>query len=81
MQQHQFSQEFQAVGNFGDSFTYVLGAYYFNEHVTESAATPFTNVYNADGSAFTIRLNSSMHSSGWLADDSRGSGARNESVL
>ena len=53
--QEQFSQEFQAVGDFGDSFTYVAGAYYFNEHARESAATPFTNVYNADGSASTIR--------------------------
>jgi iron complex outermembrane receptor protein len=53
--QRQFSQEFQAVGNFGDNFTYVLGAYYFKEHAKESAATPFTNQWNADGTAFTIR--------------------------
>ena len=55
LSQSQFSQEFQAVGNFGDNFTYVAGAYYFSEHVRESAATPFTNVWNADGSNFTIR--------------------------
>ena len=53
--QNQFSQELQAVGTLGNSFNYVLGAYYFNEHAEESAATPFTNVYNADGSGFTIR--------------------------
>ena len=53
--QRQFSQEFQAVGAFGDSFTYVGGLYYFKEHVKESAASPFTNQWNADGTAFTIR--------------------------
>ena len=52
--QNQFSQEFQAVGT-GAFFTYVLGAYYFNEHATEAAATPFTNQWNATGTAFTIR--------------------------
>ncbi|WP_336605047.1 TonB-dependent receptor [Phenylobacterium aquaticum] len=53
--QRQISQEFQAVGNFSDSFKYVLGAYYFKEHAKESAATPFTNQWNADGTAYTIR--------------------------
>ncbi len=53
--QRQFSQEFQAVGDFGDSLKYVAGLYYFREHAKESAATPFTNQWNADGTAFTIR--------------------------
>ncbi|HVY33337.1 MAG TPA: TonB-dependent receptor, partial [Caulobacteraceae bacterium] len=53
--QDQFSQEFQAVGNLGASFSYVGGLYYFKEHVKESAATPFTNVYNADGVTYSIR--------------------------
>jgi iron complex outermembrane receptor protein len=53
--QHQLSQEFQAVGSVGDTVTYVLGAYYFKEHVKESAATPFSNQWNADGTAFTLR--------------------------
>ncbi|CAN5882775.1 TonB-dependent receptor [soil metagenome] len=53
--QRQFSQEFQAVGSFGDNLTYVAGLYYFKEHAKESAATPFTNVWNADGTAYTIR--------------------------
>ncbi|NGM50307.1 TonB-dependent receptor [Caulobacter sp. 602-2] len=53
--QRQFSQEFQLVGDFGDNFTYVGGLYYFKEHVKESAATPFTNQWNADGTAYTIR--------------------------
>ena len=53
--QRQWSQELQAVGNFGAAFEYVVGLYYFEEHVKESAATPFTNQWNADGSAYTIR--------------------------
>ena len=53
--QHQFSQELQAVGNLGTTVTYVLGAYYFKEHVKESAATPLTNQWNADGTAYIIR--------------------------
>ncbi len=40
--QHQFSQEFQAVGSAG-RFDYVGGLYYFNEHVTDDAATPNSN--------------------------------------
>lgn len=53
--QRQFSQEFQAVGNYGDQITYVGGVYYFKEHVKESAGTPLTNQWNADGTGFTIR--------------------------
>ena len=53
--QRQFSQEFQLVGDFGSEFKYLAGAYYFKEHVKESAATPFTNLWNADGTAYTIR--------------------------
>ncbi len=54
LQQHQFSQEFQAVGSF-DQFDFVLGAYYYTEHATEYAATPLSNLWNADGTAYTIR--------------------------
>ncbi len=39
LNQTQFSQEFQAVGTAG-SFDYVAGLYYFNEHVSDDAATP-----------------------------------------
>ncbi len=53
--QRQFSQEFQAVGNIGDQVTYVGGIYYFQEHAKESAATPFTNQWNANGTAYVIR--------------------------
>ena len=51
--QHQFSQEFQAVGSF-PTVDYAVGLYYFNEYVTETAATPSTNKWNADGTAWTI---------------------------
>ncbi|QJU58669.1 TonB-dependent receptor [Sphingomonas sp. AP4-R1] len=57
LHQNQFSQEFQAVGNvnaLGGNIDYVAGLYYFNEHVMESAATPTTNKFNADGTAYTI---------------------------
>ncbi len=39
LRQRQFSQEFQAVGSVGP-VDYVLGLYYFNEHVSDDAATP-----------------------------------------
>ncbi|WP_313537817.1 TonB-dependent receptor [Sphingomonas sp.] len=54
LRQHQFSQEFQAVGSV-PQFDYVVGAYYFTERATEYAATPLTNQWNADGTAYTIR--------------------------
>ncbi|MCP3736089.1 TonB-dependent receptor [Sphingomonas sp. RP10(2022)] len=40
--QHQFSQEFQAVGGF-DRLQYVAGLYYFYEHASDDAATPNSN--------------------------------------
>ncbi len=54
LDQHQFSQEFQAVGSF-DQFDFVIGAYYYTEHATEYAATPLSNAWNADGTQYTIR--------------------------
>ena len=39
LRQRQFSQEFQAVGSI-DKFDYVAGLYYFNERVSDDAATP-----------------------------------------
>ncbi len=39
LRQAQFSQEIQAVGSIGN-FDYVAGLYYFNEHVSDDAATP-----------------------------------------
>ena len=55
LSQRQISQEFQAVGNIGGSIDYVAGLYYFKEHAKEQAATPLTNQWNADGTAYTIR--------------------------
>ncbi|WP_010544712.1 TonB-dependent receptor [Sphingomonas elodea] len=42
LRQTQFSQEFQAVGSI-DRFDYVAGLFYFNEHVSDDAATPNSN--------------------------------------
>ncbi len=53
LQQHQFSQEFQAVGSI-PHFDYVVGAYYYTEDAYEYAATPSSNLWNADGTAYTI---------------------------
>jgi iron complex outermembrane receptor protein len=52
--QHQFSQEFQVVGNIANQLDYVVGAYYFWEKATELAATPSTNRWNANGTGYTI---------------------------
>jgi len=52
--QHQFSQEFQAVGNIGDNIDYVAGLFYFKETVSDDAATPSTNRWNADGTGYTF---------------------------
>jgi iron complex outermembrane receptor protein len=51
--QHQWSQEFQAVGSL-PSLDYVLGAYYFTEKVREAAATPSTNKWNSTGTGYII---------------------------
>lgn len=51
--QHQFSQEFQAVGS-TDRIDYVAGLYYFHENASDDAATPSTNRWNADGTGYTI---------------------------
>ena len=42
LRQNQFSQELQAVGTVGP-IDYVAGLYYFNEHVSDDAATPNSN--------------------------------------
>ncbi|MEH3122436.1 MAG: TonB-dependent receptor [Sphingomonas phyllosphaerae] len=53
MTQRQFSQEFQAVGSI-PQLDYTAGLYYFREHAEETAATPSTNQWNANGTAYTI---------------------------
>jgi iron complex outermembrane receptor protein len=57
LQQHQFSQELQAVGSIPE-FDYAVGLYYFNEHASEKAATPSTNKWNATGTGYTINSES-----------------------
>lgn len=54
LDQHQFSQEFQAVGSL-PHLDFVAGAYYYTEQAQEFAATPTTNTWNADGTAYTLR--------------------------
>ncbi|WP_448661944.1 TonB-dependent receptor [Sphingomonas sp. CJ20] len=51
--QHQFSQEFQAVGSLAN-IDYAAGLYYFNETARDDAATPNSNTWNADGTGYTI---------------------------
>ncbi|QNA82982.1 TonB-dependent receptor [Sphingomonas sp. So64.6b] len=51
--QHQWSQEFQAVGS-TSNIDYVAGLYYFYEKARDDAATPSSNRWNADGTAYTI---------------------------
>ncbi|MDR2858524.1 MAG: TonB-dependent receptor [Novosphingobium sp.] len=53
LKQSQFSQEFQAVGS-ARQLDYAFGLYYFTENVREMAATPSTNQWNTDGTAYTI---------------------------
>jgi iron complex outermembrane receptor protein len=53
LRQNQFSQEFQAVGSV-DRLDYVAGLYYFNEHVSDDAATPNSNFYNASTGVISI---------------------------
>ncbi|SEM99950.1 iron complex outermembrane recepter protein [Sphingomonas gellani] len=51
--QHQFSQEFQAVGSL-PQIDYAAGLYYFTETANDDAATPSSNQWNANGTAYTI---------------------------
>ncbi len=52
LHQNQFSQEFQAVGTVGQ-FDYVAGLYYFNEHISDDAATPNSVAFVSNGTALT----------------------------
>jgi len=51
--QSQFSQELQLVGSI-PQLDYVAGLYYFYEQARESAATPSSIQWNANGTAYTI---------------------------
>lgn len=87
LDQHQFSQELQLVGSL-PQVDFVAGAYYFNENASEYAATPSSNLWNADGTGYTTlspnvtgKVNS--NNQGW-ADDSlflqRNSRAKAQSI-
>ncbi|MFT4026659.1 MAG: TonB-dependent receptor [Novosphingobium sp.] len=64
--QSQFSQELQAVGTIGN-IDYVAGLYYFNEHVSDDAATPSSVgvVYVSPTEANYIVLDQCTGSSGF----------------
>ncbi|MBB5876154.1 TonB-dependent receptor [Xanthomonas sp. 3498] len=51
--QHQYSQEFQLIGNTAQ-VEYVAGAFYYHETVGDNAQTPNTLRWNVDGSAYTV---------------------------
>ena len=53
LHQNQFSQEFQAVGTVGQ-FDYVAGLYYFNEHISDDAATPNSLAFNPTLSTISV---------------------------
>ena len=63
LSQDQVSQEFQAVGSV-PQLDYLLGLHYFHEQAFESAATPSTNQWNADGTAYSL-LSSTAPGAGW----------------
>lgn len=70
--QYQYSQELQAVGTVGDNIDYVAGLYYFSEHAKESAATPFTNVWNADVTGYTIPSSNGTFGAGAITCTTQG---------
>ncbi|MEO9130414.1 MAG: TonB-dependent receptor [Sphingomonas sp.] len=83
--QHQFSQELQAVGSISN-FDYVAGLYYFNEHVSDDAATPNSMgaVAIVTGGVVTganyVPLNSCTGSSGFGSDPACRSNDRGSEV-
>ncbi|QIL03221.1 TonB-dependent receptor [Sphingomonas sinipercae] len=87
LEQSQWSQELQAVGQLADQVDYVFGLYYFREKAFEEAATPSTNRWNADGTGYTINdpcigSGSVAAPAGWQRECrriDRGSRARSES--
>lgn len=77
LNQNQFSQEFQVVGNL-PRVDYVTGAYYFKEHASDDAATPSTNTWNATGTAYTINDQTNQQNGHRLLD--RASSADSKSL-
>ncbi len=53
VQQHQSSEELQALGTFGD-FQVVAGGFYYRECVRDNAQTPNSLQWNANGTGYTF---------------------------
>lgn len=69
--QHQFSQEVQLVGSI-PQVDFVLGGYYFNEHVRETAATPNPLQWNADGTGYTFVNQVAPNPTGAISSSNQG---------
>jgi iron complex outermembrane recepter protein len=68
--QHQFSQEFQAVGSV-KNVDYVAGLYYFVENVGDNAATPNSNTWTTDanGNVTGYTINSAVFTNPFASID------------
>jgi iron complex outermembrane receptor protein len=68
--QHQFSQEFQAVGSV-KTIDYVAGLYYFVENVGDNAATPNSNTWTTDanGNVTGYTINSAVFTNPFASID------------
>jgi len=64
LEHEQWSQEFQLLGNIGDSFDYILGAYYFYEDADEVSGPMrhIFNVYPVAGDAYLYNIGSEFNS-------------------
>lgn len=69
--QHQFSQELQVVGSL-PQIDFVLGGYYFNEHVQERAATPNPLQWNATGTGYTFVNQVAANPTGAITSSNQG---------
>ena len=68
MNQDQFSQELQLIGDAG-SLKYILGAFYFEEDAEEGAASIPSNQFNADGTDYTVLPEPDLVHQPWLWRD------------
>ncbi|HWU01624.1 MAG TPA: TonB-dependent receptor, partial [Novosphingobium sp.] len=68
--QHQFSQELQAVGSVRN-IDYAAGLYYFNENVSDNAATPNSNTWvtDANGNVTGYTVNSAVFTNPFASID------------
>ncbi|HEX7822308.1 MAG TPA: TonB-dependent receptor [Sphingobium sp.] len=71
LRQRQFSQELQAVGSISN-FDYVAGLFYFNEHISDNAATPNSNIWTVDrntGAVTGYTINPAIYSNPFATID------------